>query len=465
MIGTHVDITERKRLEEELGASEVRLRRITDNMLDMVVETDLQGICKYASQSHKSVLGYDPEDMVGKSLFDFIHPEDIDIVTETVRRAISSGRLLTGGRFECRYRHADGHYVWLENLANFVRDKNGEMVGSVIGSRDITERKRMEEELRRYSTQLEGLVAERTGKLTESERRFRELADLLPQIVFETNETGNLTFENQTGFAITGYTQEDLDRGLNALQMFPPEEQAKARDRIMGALGGERSSGTEYRVQRKDGSTFPAIIHTTAVLREGKTVGLRGIAIDITDHKRAEEEIHAARERLDYAVKSNPAVIYSGKPLPDRSDFVLTYLSERVVSMLGFEPQDFIDHPEFWEHHILPEDRRHVLAGMPRLWKEGQFTVEYRFLHKDGTYRWIREEAKLIRDAAGRPMEVIGYWTDVTDRKRMEAELVKSQRFVTIGETAAMVGHDLRNPLQAIVSTTISCEERAGKSA
>jgi signal transduction histidine kinase len=90
---------------------------------------------------------------------------------------------------------------------------------------------------------------------------------------------------------------------------------------------------------------------------------------------------------------------------------------------------------------------------MPRLWKEGHHTFEYRFLHKDGTFRWIREEAKVVRDTDGKPIEVDGYWTDVTERKRLAEELVKSQRLATIGETAAMVGHDLRNPLQGIAGT------------
>jgi signal transduction histidine kinase len=84
------------------------------------------------------------------------------------------------------------------------------------------------------------------------------------------------------------------------------------------------------------------------------------------------------------------------------------------------------------------------------LWKDGKHTFEYRFLHKDGTWRWIREEAKVFRDANGKPKEVSGYWTDVSERKRLEEELVKSQRLATIGETSAMVGHDLRNPLQGI---------------
>ena len=189
---------------------------------------------------------------------------------------------------------------------------------------------------------------------------------------------------------------------------------------------------------------------------------------DITDRKRLEEELRqyslhleklvnerakelrSARERLEYMITSNPAVIYAGKPLADRSDFVLTYVSDRVVAMLGFEAREFIGHPEFWQHRVHLEDLRSVLAEMPRLWKEGQYSFDYRFLHKDGAYRWIREEAKVVRDADGKPIEVNGYWTDITERKHLEEALAKSQRLAAIGETSAMVGHDLRNPLQGI---------------
>jgi PAS domain S-box-containing protein len=188
-------------------------------------------------------------------------------------------------------------------------------------------------------------------------------------------------------------------------------------------------------------------------VREGKSAGVRGIAVDITQRKRAEMELRAAKERLDYVVTSNPAVIFSAKPRADYSDYNIAYMSDRVVEMLGFEPRQFIGHPEFWDGRVHPDDLRRYPMEVPELWKKGRCTFEYRFLHKDGSYRWIREEAKVIRDAAGKPVEVMGYWTDVTERKRMEAELADARRLAVIGETAAMVGHDLRNPLQAIVST------------
>jgi len=152
-------------------------------------------------------------------------------------------------------------------------------------------RLKSDEKLRRYSEHLEDLVAERTQKLSESEKRFRELADLLPQIVFETDDKGNLNFGNRAGFAITGYSQSDLDKGLNALELFAHEDHDKVQDRIARVLVGEKSTGTEYLAKRRDGSTFPVIMHTTPIVRGNRAVGLRGIAIDITEHKETEKHL------------------------------------------------------------------------------------------------------------------------------------------------------------------------------
>jgi PAS domain S-box-containing protein len=321
---------------------------------------------------------------------------------------------------------------------------------AVENARLMEQEKRHAEELTRYSTNLERLVLERTKKLGQSERRFRELADLLPQIVFEIDKNGNVQYMNRTGFAATGLTEEELSRGLDAFHFLAPAEHERATRGIHRVIAGEIMGEREFTVLRRNGPTFPALVYTAPITREGKTVGLRGIVIDITERKRAEDELRAARERLEYVVTSNPAVIFTAKPRADYSDYEVTYMSNRVVEMLGFEPGQFVGHPEFWDGRVHPDDLRRYPMEVPELWKKGRGTFEYRFLHKDGAYRWIREEAKVIRDAAGNPAEVMGYWTDVTERKQMEVELAKSQRFAAIGETAAMVGHDLRNPLQGI---------------
>ena len=333
---------------------------------------------------------------------------------------------------------------------------------AVENTRLLEQEKRHAEELTRYSSNLEQLVLERTRRLGESERRFRELSDLLPQIVFEIDKNGSVQYMNRAGFAATGLREEEFSRGLNAFHFLAPAEHERATRGIRRVMTGEMVGEREFTVLRRDGTSFPALVYTAPITRGGEAVGLRGIAIDITQRKRAEEELRAARERLEYVVTSNPAVIYSGKPLADYSDWHLTYISESVVALLGFEPREFIGHPEFWERHVTPEDARHLRAEIPLLWKKGQHAFEYRFLHRDGTCRWIREEARVVRNADGKPMEVNGYWTDVTERKRLEEALLKSQRLATIGELAAMVGHDLRNPLTGITGAAYYLKKKLG---
>jgi PAS domain S-box-containing protein len=176
------DITERKRAEEVLRESEGRFRRITENMLDMIVQTDLQGICEYASPSFKTVLGYDPKYMLGRSLFELVHPNDLDKALEIILKALATSSAAT---FEYRYKHADGHYVWLESVGNPLFDKTGQITGTVLATRDITERKRLEDELKQASLQLEELVAERTGELRGSEEKYRALFEACPISLWE----------------------------------------------------------------------------------------------------------------------------------------------------------------------------------------------------------------------------------------------------------------------------------------
>lgn len=168
-----------------------------------------------------------------------------------------------------------------------------------------------------------------------------------------------------------------------------------------------------------------------------KKRGRRGNA-ELRRHGRHIINRERERERLDYLIASNPAVIYSGTPREDLSDWHFTYLGDRVVSMLGYESKEFVGHPEFWHNHVHPDDLPSIMAQVARFWKDGQYTFEYRFLHRDGNYRWIREEAKVVRDADGKPIEVNGYWTDVTERRNLE-EI--RDRLI------AAATHELRTPL------------------
>jgi PAS domain S-box-containing protein len=166
------------------------------------------------------------------------------------------------------------------------------------------------EQLQTFHRELERRVAERTAELNEvneqlkkkiadlrrtqkslreSEERFRELAELLPQFVYEVDLNGKFTFLNRAALDEGGYTLEDLALGLSPLDMFMPEDmEAVARD-IAEVLKGKAVGGHEYTVRRKDGTTFPSVSFSSPILRDGRVVGLRGVGINISAQKRAEE--------------------------------------------------------------------------------------------------------------------------------------------------------------------------------
>jgi len=450
------DITDRKRMEQELRESEEKYRTLFETMAQGVVYQDADGRITSANPAAVRILGLTLDQMQGRTSVDprwkAIHEDCSDFPGEThpsmvALKTAKEVRNVVMGVFNPET--GNHHWISINAVPQF---KPGETKPFQIHTTfdDITERKRMQEELQRYSTNLETLVFERTKKLAESERRFRETADLLPQIVFEIDFKGKVQFMNRAAFAATGCTEEDFRNGLNAFDMFALEDHGRAMEGIRRIMTGKTIGGREFTVLRRDGSTFPVSVYTAPIMREGEAVGVRGIAVDVTDRKRAEEELRSAKERLDHVITSNPAVIITGKPHGDLADFDITYMSSNLVSMLGYEPEQFIKDPKFWERHVHPDDRRRVLSQLPHLFKEGHVAHDHRFLHKDGTYRWVHEEVKAIPDSAGKPVEIIGYWTDVTQQKQMEQELVRSQRFAAIGETAAMVGHDLRNPLQGM---------------
>lgn len=127
--------------------------------------------------------------------------------------------------------------------------------------------------------------------LKESEKRYRDLSDLLPQFVYEIDEKGNFLFANRYTLDILGYTEDDFNKGLNALQMFIPEDRDRVRENIQRGLSGENIEGLELTAMRKNRSTFPVLVFSMPIVRGQEIKGLRGVAVDITERKRAEKEL------------------------------------------------------------------------------------------------------------------------------------------------------------------------------
>jgi len=156
---------------------------------------------------------------------------------------------------------------------------------------------------------------------------------------------------------------------------------------------------------------------------------------EIAERKEAEETLSKTNARLEFLLTASPSVIYTSEP---SGDYGATFISENIRTQFGYEPREFTDNPEFWADHIHPEDAPRVFTELSHLFEEGHLTFEYRFLHKDGSYRWVRDELNLVRDSQGKPLEIIGSWIDITEGKRAEAALQESEeRYRLIFEQAA----------------------------
>ncbi|MEE8380762.1 MAG: PAS domain S-box protein, partial [Thermodesulfobacteriota bacterium] len=142
------------------------------------------------------------------------------------------------------------------------------------------------------------------------------------------------------------------------------------------------------------------------------------------DSKQVKETIHIANERLEYLLFSTATVIYTAKA---SDDYTTTFISTNVPQIVGYEARDFLEKSNFWIDHIHPEDVQRVLDELPRIFEKEFYTYEYRFKRKDGTYIWIRDEMKLVRNEKGEPLEIVGYWVDITGLKKIEEELKRAK--------------------------------------
>lgn len=157
---------------------------------------------------------------------------------------------------------------------------------------------------------------------------------------------------------------------------------------------------------------------------------MTALVMESRERKQAEKELRSVTERLQHLLAATPAVIFSCKL---DGNYDVTFVSENVVSLIGYEARELVDSSLDWHSLVHPEDREIIDTAYEQLLEKELISYEYREQHKDGKYRWIYDEVKLVKDAAGIPVECVGYGVDITDRKQAEAALqqqLKRERLV-----------------------------------
>ncbi len=399
--GVILDITERKRAEEALKRSEEYFRSLVQNASDIVSVLGADGTVRYVSPAIEKVLGYLPEERVGRSSFELLHPDDLSRVKGAFAEALrSSGANLA---FEVRIRHRDGSWRQVEVAATNLLD-NPSVSGIVLNWRDVTERKRAEEQLQ------------------DAEARYRTLVEQIPAVTYidlaDDPETSLYTSPQIE--KMLGYTPEEWRTNRMWIKSLHPED----RERILAADEPLEKRGEpfseEYRLLAKDGSVVWVREEAQMVRdEEGKSLYLQGVMLDITERKRAEE-----------ALKESEAILAEAQRLAHVGSWdwdVVTgevRWSDEVFRIYGFEPGTFTPTLERMLEVVHPVDRDKLRSDFDAVLYRGEpYDFEYRIVRPGGEVRVVHRRAEVLRANDGEPLKMVGTVHDITERKALEAKL------------------------------------------
>lgn len=329
-IVTARDITENKKMQDALRESENKYKLLVESSQDgiLMLKADL---IKYANQAICQMLGYSLDEILDRSVFEYLEPSYAQAGKAVLERRLAGDDSTINMDFHFRNKH--GNMIEAETISSII-DFNGERV-AFYTIHNITERNRMQAELR------------------ESEEKYRELADFMPQTLFELDREFRLQYMNKTGMTQFGVTEEEF--GLFSPQYFAADDLGKLQQNLSLLLSGSRSQVIcEYRAISKAGVVVPILTYSIPIKKEGEIVGVRGIIIDITERIAIENELKAAKHELEILNKNlEVRVQESSRRLAETHTQLINLQKENIQSQFDVLRQQVNPHFLFNSLNVL----------------------------------------------------------------------------------------------------------------
>jgi PAS domain S-box-containing protein len=425
------DISERKKAEQALAQLERQYSLILTRAGEGIYGLDRDGRTTFVNPAAARLLGYDRDELAGRSMHQVLHHSKPDGRPYPVEECPIYAALRDGVVYR-----VSSDVFWRKDQTNFPVEyvstpivEQGVVTGAVVVFRDITERREAERLLK------------------DSQERFRQLAEHIREVFWMTDPAKQHMLYVSPGYEeIWGRSCESLYASPQSwLDAIHPED----RPRVVEAATHKQVAGTydeEYRIVRPDG-TIRWICDRAFPVRDasGNVYRIVGFAEDITDRKDIQESLRVSEERLERVIQGSSDGFWDGTVPPDlpwNSPHTPVWWSPQIKTMLGYSDEEFPDVLESWTSRLHPEDAERVMAALTaHIEQRETYDVEYRLRAKSGEYRWFRARGQATRNEAGQVVRMSGSLRDVTDRRRAEEALRRHQQLLqdVVNNTTAVI--------------------------
>ncbi|MBD2180010.1 PAS domain S-box protein [Planktothrix sp. FACHB-1355] len=447
--GVAIDITDRVRAEQALQqlnqelearvaqrtaalqASEERFRNLVETSSDWVWEINEHNVYTYVSPKVFDILGYQPDEIIGKTPFELMPKEEAEKVAAELRKYKDARQPIHC--IENTNLHRCGNSVVLETSGVPFFDPQGNFQGYRGIDRDITRRKQVEAELLAV-TNLQQAILDGTD-----------------YAIISNNIDGIIQTFNSAAQKMLGYTAEEVVGQITPAIFHDPEELKQRAEALSLELGKKIAPGREFfatKAQngtyddewtyiRKDGSRFPVLLSIKFLEdSQGKTIGFLGIAKDITQQKQIEAKLRQNAVHLATAQR----IAHLGSWETDLQTQEIVW-SEEVFRIFGREPASGPPSYKEFRQSVHPDDLDRHDALLQQTIEQGQpYEYEYRLLHPDGKLRYLLARAEAILDPNGKSVRVVGTVLDLTDRKLAEEQLRNLSDRLTLAVKSGAIG-------------------------